>query len=51
LGDIVTAIAQAGLRIERLEEFPIRSGWRFGSVVGELSKLPGALALVARKEY
>lgn len=50
LGDIVTAIALAGLSIERLEEFPIRSGWRFGSEVGELSKLPGAMALVACKE-
>ena len=30
LGDIVTALARAGLRIERLEEFPAKRGWRFG---------------------
>jgi SAM-dependent methyltransferase len=50
LGDIVTALAQAGLRIERLEEFPVESGWRFGEDVGELHRLPGKFLLIARKE-
>jgi SAM-dependent methyltransferase len=50
LGDIVTAIAQAGLRIERLEEFPIQPGWRFKTTVGELNKLPGRMLLVAAKD-
>lgn len=50
LGDVVTALAQAGLRIERLEEFPVGEGWRFGKKGGELSRLPGTFVLIARKE-
>jgi len=52
LGDIVTALAQAGhLYIERLEEFPAEQGWRFavGAENVELHYLPGRFLLVARK--
>jgi SAM-dependent methyltransferase len=52
LGDIVTALAQAGhLYIERLEEFPAEQGWRFavGAENAELHYLPGRFLLVARK--
>ena len=31
--DIITALAQAGLRIESLEEFPDQAEWRFGAQV------------------
>ena len=50
LGDIVTALAQAGLRIERLEEFPVEPGWRFGKDIDELHRLPGNFLLVACKD-
>ena len=52
LGDIVTALAQAGhLFIERLEEYPAERGWRFGEdeETIELHRLPGSFLLVARK--
>ena len=49
LGDIVTSLAQAGLRIERLEEFPSTASWRFGDDLQRLQKLPGAFVLVASK--
>ena len=50
LGDIVTALAQAGLRIERLEEFPAEQGWRFGEDIGEAYRLPGEFLLVGKKD-
>ena len=50
LGDIVTALAQAGLRIERLEEFPAERGWRFRDDIDELQWLPGKFLLIARKD-
>jgi SAM-dependent methyltransferase len=46
LGDIVTALARAGMRIERLEEFPATQGWRFGE---QANQLPGSFLLVASK--
>ena len=52
LGDIITALAQAGLIIERLEEFPGGPEWRFGSTEseqGEMAHLPGEYLIVARK--
>jgi len=49
LGDIVTALAQAGLYIERLEEFPAESGWRFDDNIDKLASLPGNFLLVAHK--
>jgi SAM-dependent methyltransferase len=49
LGDIVTALARAGLRIEQLEEFPSRHGWRFGEQDDQVRRLPGSFLLVASK--
>ncbi len=50
LGDIVTALAQAGLRIERLEEFPAEQGWRFQEDSDFIHHLPGSFLLVASKD-
>lgn len=49
LGDVVTAVAQVGLAIERLEEFPAGAGWRFGDQPGAVVRLPGEFLLAARK--
>jgi len=49
LGDIVTSVAQAGLHIERLEEFPSSATWRFGDDLEAVQRLPGAFLLIARK--
>lgn len=48
LGDVITALAQAGLVIERLQEYPARTEWRFGDRVEEMAGLPGEYLLVAR---
>lgn len=50
LGDVVTALAQAGLRIELLEERPSQQGWRFGDKLQEVARIPGEYLLVARKD-
>lgn len=50
LGDVVTALAQAGLRIERLEERPGQERWRFGDKLQEVARIPGEYLLVARKD-
>ncbi|HEU0295102.1 MAG TPA: class I SAM-dependent methyltransferase [Anaerolineales bacterium] len=50
LGDIVTALAQAGLRIELLEERPSQAQWRFGDKLNEVARIPGEYLLVARKD-
>ena len=50
LGDVVTALAQVGLCIERLEEFPSDAQWRFGELLDEVRRLPGGYLLVARKD-
>lgn len=49
LGDIVTALAQAGLIIERLEEFPGGPEWRFGELQKATNQLPGESLIMARK--
>jgi len=49
LGDVVTAIARAGLRIEALEEFPSTADWRFGEMLDAVQWLPGQYLLVASK--
>jgi SAM-dependent methyltransferase len=49
LGDIVTALARAGMRIEQLEEFPAKQGWRFGEQADQVRRLPGSFLLVASK--
>jgi len=50
LGDVVTALAQAGLRIELLEESPSQQSWRFGDKLDEVARIPGEYLLVARKD-
>jgi SAM-dependent methyltransferase len=50
IGDIVTAVAQAGLVIERLEEFPGGPEWRLEETQGLIGRLPGQYLLVARKQ-
>lgn len=50
LGDVVTALARAGLRIELLEERPSDAQWRFGAKLKEVARIPGEYLLVARKE-
>lgn len=49
LGDIVTALARAGLRIESLEESPSTADWRFGPLLDEVRHLPGEYVLIASK--
>jgi SAM-dependent methyltransferase len=50
LGDVVTALAQAGLRIELLEERPSQATWRFGDQLAQVARLPGEYLLIARKD-
>ena len=50
LGDVVTALARTGLRIELLEESPSDAQWRFGTSLKEVARIPGSYLLVARKE-
>ena len=49
LGDIVTSVARASLRIESLEEFPSTAVWRFGDDLDTVRRLLGSFLLVARK--
>lgn len=49
LGDIVTSVARAGLRIESLQEFPSTAAWRFGDDLPTIRRLLGSFLLVARK--
>ncbi|MBA3944755.1 MAG: class I SAM-dependent methyltransferase [Herpetosiphonaceae bacterium] len=51
IGDVVTAIVQAGLSIELLTEFPAdgRDRYRFGDVLDEVGQLPSHFLLIARK--
>jgi SAM-dependent methyltransferase len=49
LGDIVTAIASAGMRIERLSEYPTDAEWRFGDALHKARRLPGRILLLARR--
>jgi SAM-dependent methyltransferase len=49
LGDVVTALAQTGLRLERLEEFPTGAEWHLGDGGAERYRLPGEFLLVARR--
>lgn len=51
LGDVITALAQAGLRIELLEERPSQATWRFGDQLAEVARIPGEYLLIARKDH
>ena len=50
LGDVVTALARAGLRVELLEERPSQAQWRFGDQLSQVARIPGEYLLVARKD-
>jgi 2-polyprenyl-3-methyl-5-hydroxy-6-metoxy-1,4-benzoquinol methylase len=50
IGDLVSALADAGLHIERLEEFPMHpehQEWRFRGAMDKAAALPGMLLLIA----
>ena len=49
LGDIVTSVARAGLRIQSLQEFPSTASWRFGDDLPTIRRLLGSFLLVGRK--
>jgi SAM-dependent methyltransferase len=49
LGDVITALAQAGLVIDRLAEYPSNAQWRFGAKLGEAARFPGEYLLIAHK--
>ena len=49
LGDIVTSVARAGLRIQSLQEFPSTASWRFGDDLPTIRRLLGSFLLIARK--
>src|SRR4029077_627019 len=50
LGEVVTAVAQAGLRIELLEERSSQAQWRSGDQLTEVARIPGDYLLVARND-
>lgn len=50
LGDVVTSLERAGLRIVSLEEFPSEAKWRFGEHLDTVRGLPGQYLLLARKD-
>jgi SAM-dependent methyltransferase len=49
LGHIITAIANAGMRIERLIEYPTDAEWRFGDALFKARRLPGRFLLMAQR--
>jgi SAM-dependent methyltransferase len=49
LGDIITAIAGAGMRIERLTEYPTDAEWRFRDALYKARRLPGRILLLAQR--
>jgi SAM-dependent methyltransferase len=50
LGDVVTALAASGLRIQRLVEYPTAAEWRTGAFAAQTTGLPGQYLLTAVKE-
>ena len=50
LGDVITALASSGMRINQLSEYPSHDTWRFGDRLDEARSLPGEFLLVATKE-
>lgn len=50
LGDVLTALAQAGLRLLRLEERPSTAAWRFGEALDEVQRIPGQYVLLAQRD-
>lgn len=49
LGEIVTALAAAGLSISRMSEYPIDATWKFGDALDAAQALPGLVLLEARR--
>lgn len=49
LGDVVTALIDAGLRIESLREYPAEHDYRFDGKVAGVGRLPGSYLLTARR--
>jgi SAM-dependent methyltransferase len=49
VGDVVTALAEAGLVIQRLEEYPGGPEWRFGKDQGDVARLPGFYLILAHR--
>ena len=49
LGDVITALASSGLRIDHLSEFPSTARWRFGDDLDRFASLPGTYLLTATK--
>lgn len=49
LGDTITALAQAGLVIERLEEYPGGPEWRYAELQALSMRLPGEYLIQAKK--
>ena len=49
LGEIVTALAGAGLWITALWEYPSEADWQFGVAIEAAGRLPGQLLLVAQR--
>lgn len=49
LGEIVTALADAGLFITRMGEFPSDATWKFGDALDAAQALPGLVLLEARR--
>jgi SAM-dependent methyltransferase len=49
LGDVVSALASTGLRIEHLEEYPSSARWRFSEHLQDVASLPGEYLLTAIK--
>ncbi|MCP3994375.1 MAG: class I SAM-dependent methyltransferase [bacterium] len=50
VGDILNALIGSGLTIERVDEYPTQSDWRFGDAMEEAQKLPGELMIVASRQ-
>ena len=50
LGDVITALASSGLRIDHLSEYPSSARWRFGDNLSEAKSLPGTYLLIATKQ-
>lgn len=50
LGDIVTALVNAGMRIDTLAEYPSRAKWRYGDRLEEARSLPGEYLLTATRD-
>lgn len=50
LGDLITTVVRAGMRILRLSEFPAKQNYRFDKDVQGVGRLPGSYLLIAERE-